>query len=571
MVFCKGLPGRMSPYRPTSGFVVTAFAVSVFVCVCPNANGSGDRILDGLPIGAVARFRFVRTGHGPQMLTPDAPAGDAQPLGIRTLLLLPDHRTIIVEFGGTPIVAWDLGTGKQIYRFSGIDVPNAIALSFDGSILAVGQVVGAIYTLDPKTIEETRILRHPVYGEDAIKHLSFSSDSRRLIAVFGRETDLWDLGERRLKGPVIANPITAIACSSVNCDWLALCNVSGDLTLYRTKGDLAKENAFGRPRPPAPTGQTGQEVPTGLGKLRVPGALAISGDGKRLAYGFQDPDATVCVIDIPGRRDVYRKGLGGDRRPIGKDNWQGVARMAMSPDDKYLVAAGYDGRLNVWRLETGESVGIFDGLAPSVVNPFVSYTRDGRYLLSGDGEGNVIIWDAAQRVVDGRLKPRGLSDVEMAKSWEDLLVKQPSLETYSAVWSLVSEAARTVAYLRERLSPLADDDAKVIASLTAELSDGRPAVREKASAELRKRGQLAEGELRRLLEGKPNAEAKRRAEQILNDRLIRPDVVRQQLAIEILLRIGTPDANRLLDDLEKKNRSTWLSDAIGTASKERRK
>ena len=56
-----------------------------------------------------------------------------------------------------------------------------------------------------------------------------------------------------------------------------------------------------------------------------------------------------------------------------------------------------------------------------------------------------------------------------------------------------------MALLREKLKPLPDDDPKGIAKLIGELDHDQGTVRERAAAELTRRGELAGSQLRRLL------------------------------------------------------------------------
>jgi hypothetical protein len=94
-------------------------------------------------------------------------------------------------------------------------------------------------------------------------------------------------------------------------------------------------------------------------------------------------------------------------------------------------------------------------------------------------------------------------------------------------------------------------DAKDIARQIAELDDERFAVRDKASAELAKLGDLAEPALRKMLEGKPSLEVRRRIQAILEGlhRALSAEQLREVRAVEVLEQIGTPSAQTVLSAL----------------------
>jgi hypothetical protein len=109
----------------------------------------------------------------------------------------------------------------------------------------------------------------------------------------------------------------------------------------------------------------------------------------------------------------------------------------------------------------------------------------------------------------------------------------------------------TVRLLRERLQLAEVGEPQRLGHLFADLDSRQFAVRERATQELEKLGQPAEAELRRML-GRPglSAEFRRRAEHILDKVQIPRGAALQQLrAVEVLERIGTPEAQVVLGRL----------------------
>jgi hypothetical protein len=113
----------------------------------------------------------------------------------------------------------------------------------------------------------------------------------------------------------------------------------------------------------------------------------------------------------------------------------------------------------------------------------------------------------------------------------------------------ISESA--LALLRERLKPITGAPAGQIERWIADLDSETFAVRTNAQQELHRHREEAAPALRKLLEGKPSAEAARQAKEILkevtgarND----PERLRQTRAVELLERIGTPEARTILEE-----------------------
>jgi hypothetical protein len=113
-----------------------------------------------------------------------------------------------------------------------------------------------------------------------------------------------------------------------------------------------------------------------------------------------------------------------------------------------------------------------------------------------------------------------------------------------------------VPYLTSQLRWVIGADAERIARLITDLDDDRYAVREKATADLERIVKVAEPALRKALDNRPSLEVQRRIEKILDrlkDRLAWPqERLRLLRTVEILEKIGTPEARRGLEDLARR-------------------
>ena len=113
----------------------------------------------------------------------------------------------------------------------------------------------------------------------------------------------------------------------------------------------------------------------------------------------------------------------------------------------------------------------------------------------------------------------------------------------------------SVADLRNRLRPVGDK--AVVADLTGlveQLDAETFAIRRQAFDALAKEGKRAEQHLRKLLAGKPSAEARRRANELLARlarRSLSGEPLREVRALEVLEWISTASARRLVEELSR--------------------
>jgi hypothetical protein len=130
------------------------------------------------------------------------------------------------------------------------------------------------------------------------------------------------------------------------------------------------------------------------------------------------------------------------------------------------------------------------------------------------------------------------------------------------VWALAA-APGAVPFLERRLLPLVPPaDPQRLDHLLVDLDSPRYPTRERATLGLSRYGPLAEPTLRRRLEECGSAELRRRLQRLL-DRLTEPAAVSERLqavrAVEVLERIGTPEARRVLAALAQGAAGHWLT------------
>jgi hypothetical protein len=138
--------------------------------------------------------------------------------------------------------------------------------------------------------------------------------------------------------------------------------------------------------------------------------------------------------------------------------------------------------------------------------------------------------------------------------WADLDTADP-VKADQAMARLVSRPAQTVPFLRRRLRPVAVD-ARRVAQCLVDLDSDRFRIRERASRELGGLADAVEPHLRQALRANPSPEVRRRIERLLRqlraERLSpSPDRRRAMWAIEVLERIGDPEARQVLTVLAR--------------------
>jgi hypothetical protein len=175
----------------------------------------------------------------------------------------------------------------------------------------------------------------------------------------------------------------------------------------------------------------------------------------------------------------------------------------------------------------------------------------GQALATGMRDGTILIWDLSPKVWTSM----GDATSHAAKDFEGLwvdLADPDAGKAYRSLYALSATPARALPFLASRLlQPVPEPDRKRARQLIADLDNNRYAVREAATIELARLGQLAESEMRQALNRKPTAEMRVRLEALLKPlRGLPPrETMRAIRAIQVLEWIGSPDAGQILEQL----------------------
>jgi hypothetical protein len=421
--------------------------------------------------------------------------------------------------------------------------------------------------------------------------LAFFPDGRRLavltpgITYPGKNIQIWnvDTGEKLLNLPVgVEETVTALAVSAdgktlVSADWKCVrqSDAAGNLNLWEVStGRRLRRLSWEGMRPDclalSPDGATaevggasdkeliriwdlqkGKEIAALALQQQIPyliTSLAFSPDGRLLVSG--DSNRAVRLWEVATGQEVFT--LQGHSREI--------AAVAFSPNGR-LVASGSGVEWHSDTVPERQSIRLWDAFTGAEVphrlgqpSPVISlaFSSNGSQLASGERNSTVLIWDVTAA---SATRPRGaqrLDSQELEALWQDL-AGADARKARLAIGTLAGVPGQAIAFLQGRLKPTPAPDPERVRHMIADLDSERFDVRDQATKELERLSELAEPSLGQALEAQGlSLESRRRLEQLLKklDGPVRDPWQRQALrAIEVLERVGTPEARQVLKTL----------------------
>jgi RNA polymerase sigma factor (sigma-70 family) len=516
-------------------------------------------------------------------------------LGGTGMALSRDGKTVARgSYFGT-IHLWDVGTGKELFtEFQGHDAPvRCLAFTPDGRTLFTGDYRAGVRLWDTASWKQVRE-RKPTNDHNFVSALA--PDGKRFVTEDNdyRTMHVWDCDTGaevfKMKRPVegfiqgfafsrdgktlgsfswnMPNDPNAKRSASLSV-WDA---VSGkQLRQIPLPGINLDDLLFGSPQSLAltPDGRTavvgdgeggirqydleeGKQILYLSGHKNYAGALVTSADGKTLLSGSLDQ--SVRVWDLVAGQEVAV--LQGGKRA--------VAVVAFAPNGRLAASAGgaprrtdrgvpvypYDDvtdplKIRLWDLATGREVAHFEGHQADVTS--LAFAPDGTHLVSGQRDGTVLVWDVTSvpHLPALEVPPGGLKAL-----WDDL-AGSDAARAHRAAWTFAGQPERAVSFLQEHAQPVPALDAQQVRRWIADLDSDQFAVRAAAVKELEKLGEQAGPALREALAERSSAELRKQAEKLLGSlhRVTSPEVVQRLRAVQVLERIGSPEARKVLERL----------------------
>ena len=289
--------------------------------------------------------------------------------------------------------------------------------------------------------------------------------------------------------------------------------------------------------------------------------IVFSPDGKTLASvcRYRHP-SNISVLDAK-MRDVRMVRLwevvtgkerfqikvpfhGSDR--TGDASRNEIACVAFSADSQSLILGKADGAVSVWNLPTAKESRVLPAHKDKVVA--IAISLDGKTFATGSWDTTALLWDGTSLLRPQRSKPMGLTPQEREALWTDL-ASADSSRAYRAIWAMVREPQDCLPFVKERVKPVPKAGVGRIAQLIESLDDDNFTVREQATAELNRLGEVALPSLRKAMTISVSPEVRRRIEELLEKfggPAPPPEVLRALRAVEILEHIGSSEARQVL-------------------------
>jgi WD40 repeat protein len=475
--------------------------------------------------GSHGRIRVWETATG------KAPTGmEDLDAGLSCIAVSPDARMVAAGGDGRPISIWDVASGRRIVNLPESSMPAwSLAFAPTAMRLASAGRGDAVHIWDVSRYRQEQSFKGPVGSWDS--RTSFSPTGRLLAASHVGIIRLMDPATgkelRTLKGH--AGYVLAMAFSPNEKLLLSASHAYSEQKMQKLHDDFSVRV---------------WDVVRGEEMQRFenlyPQQPAFHPDGRMVAFLSQG-------------RMICRDALTGRERPSAKET--DITAFAFSPDGNWLATAHGHGTIRIREQPTRKEVLRFDA-SPNVIN-HLTWTTDGKRLISGNNDQTALVWDLSPPAWNSRRPTRN----QFEQAWADLASSDAS-RAYQAVWTLVEAGGIATELLEDRLQPASAARTEQIRRLIGDLDDDSFAKREAASRQLAQFGAAAEPALADALANHPSPEVRTRIEALLrqSDGAVRP-VTPEQMQISrgliVLERIGNDRSQRLLQRLAGGAVSAW--------------
>jgi WD40 repeat protein len=500
--------------------------------------------------------------------------------GIRCLALSPRGKLLACGMFDGTVCLRDLDGGPVKARLSvSRSRVNDVCFSGDGHLIAAvgtnsesADCMARVWTVD-----KAALLHQFSCGKGTGTAVAFSPDGRSFAAAnrLDRRVRIWDLESSQLMYTL--SPAYRLSDWPVNVFF----SPDGKRIVVSSNKNCAHTWDIASGKQLAEGRRGGGSYAT----ANSPDARWIVSSGYKSIVQIWDPAGRGVVLDLNSAPDVdsgacFGAAFSSDGRYVATSHDLEVSRITSRPPQPQ--------RIRVWELASGSEVMRFQGHRGRVSG--LVFSHDFRELVSGSRDTTVLVWpldpyaagsvltvppkkkkrwpglpvgdpfagslpvetdntrnDAAAPAVD---PPGELDEEALSSLWKQLAGEAP--RAYRAKWRLIRHPQQATRLFANHLKPMMFDPTEA-RQWAAQLDDDSFAVREAAFQRLAVIGELATGVLRETLEQGVSVEVKARINRLLaahHPILIEDkETLRACRAIEVLERIGSPEARELIDRL----------------------
>jgi formylglycine-generating enzyme required for sulfatase activity/WD40 repeat protein len=516
-----------------------------------NLTADGKRLVSQAHQFPSARVWDVASGK--EVTPADVPAGN-----IDKIAFSPDGNAIATIGPRDPVLLWDAGSGKLRHRLN----HGSFAWSSDGTTVATARPDGvSLWNL------RNGSLRRHVKGLPANvdpkegKGFAWTSgvpDSNTVLAVFSGDVKLTVPGVRGGRDRNYFWTTIGLADAQtgklrryfrVDCEYMHQTCVSPDGRLLAAIGTLHGRGVNA-------CTMLVWDLQRGVELCRAD--LPVLYDGEQLSFSADSRTVLLTASASMGNRHEHLFGVvevvSGSKRAWftqEKDSRWNFSRGALCSEDLAAIANGPT--IALFNPVNGRALGQVQANQGKV--GCLAFAPDGQRLACAGNDTTALIWDIrGMTAAPARVR---LAERDLERVWADLLANDGAT-VLTALRRLVQAGDQATRFLDTQMQPAPVIPAETIKKMIARLNSTRFADREEAAREALRLGELALADLENMRDEPPSVEAKRRAEDLLRkiySRLadgpftLSGAPLRDWRAVEVLERIGTPEATRVLERL----------------------
>jgi len=298
------------------------------------------------------------------------------------------HTTFAYAFAASPrgdtvfsasfdlsVIHWDIERGQEMRRFHGHAGPvTTVQFLGDGRRVLTGSIDKTLRVWDIYSADEVMRLREP----SGLGMWAVASDGRRAIttagspAVFAPQSPvnpiyLWDLAKGTLRAK-LGEQRNTIFEAALLPDGERFLTTSGDFFVPGAENFMVLREAA-----------TGKELRRYMSPGSALSGLAVLADGKRAATIVFGDEVVLWNLETG---EIEQRFAG---------TVPGFKAVAVSSDERLLLAGSALGSVTVWNLKTGEIVHQMQGHALHISD--LALAADDRIAITGSNDTNAIVWD----------------------------------------------------------------------------------------------------------------------------------------------------------------------------------